>query len=91
MIVTDAGGNAEAVIDGQTGFVIPVRDPVAFSEAVLRLASDPVLRQTFGEKGKRRIEQYFDLNGCVTAYEALYTGILAGKLPGDINEIRYWF
>jgi glycosyltransferase involved in cell wall biosynthesis len=89
MIVTDAGGNPEAVIDGQTGFVVPVRDLIAFSEAVLRLASDPGLRQRFGEKGKRRVEQYFDLNGCVTAYEALYRGILAGKLPGDIDEIRY--
>jgi glycosyltransferase involved in cell wall biosynthesis len=89
MIVTDAGGNAEAVIDEQTGFVVPVRDPTAFGEAVLRLASDPRLRQTFGENGKRRVERCFDLKGCVTAYEALYLGILAGKLPGDIDEIRY--
>jgi glycosyltransferase involved in cell wall biosynthesis len=89
MIVTNVGGNAEAVINGETGFVVPSRDPPAFADAILRLASDPQLRRSFGANGRRRVERYFSLSGCVAAYEALYSGLVAGKLPNDIEEIRY--
>jgi glycosyltransferase involved in cell wall biosynthesis len=89
MIVTDVGGNAEAVINEETGLVVPPRDPLALGNAILRLASDPLLRRAFGEKGRQRIEQYFTLQRCVMAYEAMYSELLAGKLPGDIEEIRY--
>jgi glycosyltransferase involved in cell wall biosynthesis len=89
MIVTDVGGNAEAVIDGETGLVVPPRDPSAFANAIVRLASDAQLRRNYGNKGRRRVEQYFTLDGCVAAYEATYLGLLAGKSPSEIAEIRY--
>lgn len=88
MIVTDVGGNAEAVIDGETGLVVPPHEPGAFAQAILRLASDPVLRKAFGDSGRRRVEQYFSLKACVDAYEAMYKGLLAGKRPAEIPEIR---
>lgn len=88
MIVTNVGGNAEAVIDGETGVVVPPRDPAAFAEAILRLAADPEFRRTLGGRARRRIEEHFTLESCVDAYEALYRGLRAGRLPGDISEIR---
>ena len=51
MIVTDVGGNAEAVVNGETGFVVPPRNPEAISEAVLRLAGD--LRSASGLAQRR--------------------------------------
>jgi glycosyltransferase involved in cell wall biosynthesis len=89
MIVTNVGGNAEAVVNGETGLVVPPRDPPAFADAILRLASDPQLRRSFGANGRRRVEQCFALSSCVAAYEALYSGLVAGKLPNNIEEIRY--
>jgi glycosyltransferase involved in cell wall biosynthesis len=89
MIVTDVGGNAEAVIDGETGVVVPPRDPTAFAEAILRLAADRELRRILGERARRRVEEHFTLGSCVDAYEALYRGLRAGQLPGDISQIRY--
>ena len=38
MVVTDVGGNAEAVVDGETGFVVPPADPAALAAALLRVA-----------------------------------------------------
>jgi glycosyltransferase involved in cell wall biosynthesis len=89
MIVTDVGGNAEAVINGETGLVVPARDPIALGHAILRLASDPDARRAFGESGRRRVDRYFTLSSCVASYEALYSGLQAGKLPGDIEQVRY--
>jgi len=89
MIVTDVGGNAEAVVDGETGIVVAPRDPDALADAILRLACDGELRQRYGEAGRRRVEAHFSLEACVGAYEALYRGLLAGKRPGEIPQVRY--
>jgi glycosyltransferase involved in cell wall biosynthesis len=37
MVVTDVGGNAEAVLHGETGFVVPPRNPKAIGDAILEL------------------------------------------------------
>lgn len=71
MVVTDVGGNSEAVVDGQTGYVVPARDPRALAEAILRMARDPQ-RAEFGKRGRQRVAQHFSLNACIDAYEALY-------------------
>jgi glycosyltransferase involved in cell wall biosynthesis len=89
MIVTDVGGNSEAVIDGETGLVVPPRDPAAFAEAILRLASCSEFRRSLGVQSQRRVERCFTLQRCVDGYEALYRGLLAKQLPDQIAEIRY--
>jgi glycosyltransferase involved in cell wall biosynthesis len=89
MIVTDVGGNAEAVIDGETGLVVAPRDPDALAEAILRLVSDAALRRRYGEAGRRRVAAHFSLAACVAAYEALYDGLLDGKTPAEIAQLRY--
>ncbi|MBZ0272603.1 glycosyltransferase family 4 protein [bacterium] len=44
VVTTDVGGNAELVRDGQTGLVVPPRDPAAMAAALARLADDANLR-----------------------------------------------
>jgi glycosyltransferase involved in cell wall biosynthesis len=89
MIVSDVGGNAEAVRDGETGLVVPPRDPQALAAAIIRLAGDPKLRQHFGRAGRERVVSHFSLEACVTKYEALYRGLLDGKAPCEIPQIGY--
>lgn len=79
MVVTDVGGNAEAVLDGETGLVVPPKDPQAMGTALLRLAGDPALRERFGRAGRRRVEQEFTLQRCVAEYEKLYTELVAAR------------
>ena len=77
MIVTDVGGNSEAVVNGETGIVIPAHDPNAIGEAVLRLANDAELRKRLGAAGRVRVKQEFSLEKCVTAHAELYDRLLA--------------
>jgi glycosyltransferase involved in cell wall biosynthesis len=88
MVVTDVGGNAEAVLDGQTGIVVPPRDPKALAAAIIRLAQDPDLRARYGSSGRARIEQHFTLDACVGKYVALYRGLVEGHLPCAVAELQ---
>ncbi|HUU23953.1 MAG TPA: glycosyltransferase [Methyloceanibacter sp.] len=76
MAVTDIGGNAEAVIDGETGFVVQPCDPSALSSAILRLAQDPALRRALGNAGRQRVTATFTLDDCVAQYCKLYGDLI---------------
>lgn len=89
MIVTDVGGNAEAVLDGKTGVVVPARDPEALAEPIVLLAREPLLRESYGTAGRKRIEDLFLLEACVAKYEALYRGLLKGQPLSGISEVHY--
>lgn len=75
MVVTDVGGNAEAVIHNKTGIVVPSRNPSALAEAILKLALDRDLALTFGQAGRLRVQENFALEACVEAYDHLYKEI----------------
>ena len=76
MVVTDVGGNAEAVLDGATGLVVPPADPAALAAAITRLAQAPGLRRSLGEAGRERVATCFTLDICVANYRALYEELI---------------
>ncbi len=88
MIVTDVGGNAEAVIDGESGLVVPPHNPAALADAIVRLADDVSLRQRLGTAARVRVEAEFSLEACVAHHDALYRGLLDGRKPHEILEIQ---
>ena len=61
VITTDTPGCNRAVVDGETGILVPPRDVDRLYEAMLRLVLDPVLAVKFGEAGRRRAEEIFDV------------------------------
>jgi glycosyltransferase involved in cell wall biosynthesis len=87
MAVTDVGGNAEAVADGETGFVVPPRDSKALAEAIIRLANDASLRERLGTAGRRRVAQRFGLADFVGGHRSLYAALLAGRRPCDVPQL----
>jgi glycosyltransferase involved in cell wall biosynthesis len=76
MIVTDVGGNAEAVVNGETGFVVPPRNPKAIGDAILELARNPEQRKRFGAAGRKRVLREFSIDKCVKAHADLYEEML---------------
>jgi len=88
MVVTDVGGNAEAVVDGKTGLVVPPRHPERLSGAILQLAHDPALRARMSVAARARVREHFSLEQCVAGYERLYRTLLAGGAPSDAARIK---
>jgi sugar transferase (PEP-CTERM/EpsH1 system associated) len=75
-IVTDVGGNREAVIDGETGFIVPPGNPLAMSEAIIELIDKPELRRKMGIKGKERFLKNFTAQVMVQRTEMIYENLL---------------
>lgn len=78
-VVTDVGGNAEAIVDGVCGYVVPPRSPHDMGEALLRLIQDEYLRKNMGAAARARAEQLFNIDLCTEKYLALYHALLCGS------------
>jgi glycosyltransferase involved in cell wall biosynthesis len=77
MVATDVGGNAEVIVEGETGFLVPPRDPAALGEALARLALSPELMARFGRAGRKRVHTVFSVSRMVARTEALYLELAA--------------
>jgi glycosyltransferase involved in cell wall biosynthesis len=71
VIATNVGGIRDAVLDGETGFLVPRGDCARVAQRLLRLAEDPELRDSLGEAGRERYRERFTLDRMVDAYHAL--------------------
>jgi glycosyltransferase involved in cell wall biosynthesis len=60
VVTTNIRGAREEVVGGETGFLVPVRDPAALAAALQKLATDPVLRQRQGAAGRARAVALYD-------------------------------
>lgn len=72
VIATAVGGNAEAVDDGATGFLVPHGDQEALAERLHQLLTDPKLRGRMGAAGRARYEQHFTLDSQLERTYAVY-------------------
>jgi glycosyltransferase involved in cell wall biosynthesis len=79
IVATDVGGNAEAVVDGETGIIIPPRNPQAIATALQRLLENPELRRTMGEKGRQRVREHFSREKLIQNMDRLYTDLITTK------------
>ncbi|MEU5365907.1 GT4 family glycosyltransferase PelF [Streptomyces sp. NPDC005925] len=69
-VSTDVGGVREAV--GDTGLVVPPRDPAAMADAALRLLADAGLRRRMGEAARLRVIEQFTLRQTIDTFRSIY-------------------
>jgi glycosyltransferase involved in cell wall biosynthesis len=73
VVGTHAGGMPEAVVDGETGLLVPPAHPGELAAAIVRLLKDPAARARMGEAGHARVSGRFGvarlLQGTLAAYE----------------------
>jgi glycosyltransferase involved in cell wall biosynthesis len=76
VVATNVGGNAEAVKDGVTGFIVPVEDSSALSAAITHLLSDPSQAKAMGTAGKALVAERFTTEAMMNRISATYRNLL---------------
>lgn len=79
VVATRAGGIPEAVVQEETGLLVPRRDAPALAQALGRLVDDPGLRERMGRAGRQRAEQFFSPRRMVERTTAVYDRLLGGR------------
>lgn len=87
IVATNVGGIADLVEDGETGFLVPPKNPDALSEAMIHLMDcSKEERRRMGELGRQNIEASYSIEHVVDMWEELFRELLllsGSKVVGD--------
>lgn len=72
IITTDSVGCRDTVEDGINGFLVPVKDPSALAEAIVKLVADAHLRQEMGYKSRELAVRKYDIKEVVKVHLDIY-------------------
>lgn len=79
VIATDCpSGPREVILNGENGLLVPVNDPSAIADALVRVLTDGMLRRRLVQGGLHRVEA-FTIPGMVERYESVYSEILGTR------------
>ncbi len=75
VVAYDVRGARDALVDGQTGLLVPPADVEAFVAAVARLLAEPATRSALGRAGAERADRVFSLDRAVEAQLACLAAV----------------
>lgn len=79
VVATDVGGAAEAIAEGETGYVVRPGDDETLAARVVELLNDAERARAMGERGLRRVREKFSCGAQLERVEALYARLLGGR------------
>lgn len=79
VVATRVGGLPDLVAEGETGYLVPPRDPRAMATAILRLLSDPQTANYMGQTARVMAQERFPVKRLITETENLYDQLLGEK------------
>ncbi len=77
VIGSNVGGIPEGIIDGETGFLVPQRDPRALARRMQDLLDAPATRARMGAQARAFVERRFDLRRQTELLEEYYDSVTA--------------
>jgi glycosyltransferase involved in cell wall biosynthesis len=77
VVATDIRGCRQIIDDGITGLLVPVRDELALTAAIARLATDAAERERLGSAARMKALKVFDQQRCIDLTLATYERLLA--------------
>lgn len=79
VVATDVGGAREAIVHGETGYLVPAGDHAQLAQHIVSLLLDSEGARSMGESGKRRVTEKFSTLKQLQNVESLYTELLPQK------------
>jgi L-malate glycosyltransferase len=84
-VATRVGGTPEALIDGQTGLLVPPGQAPPLAAAILQVLDDRALAMRLGDAARQFIREHLSVDRMVKATEELYAELLARKQYNPIE------
>jgi glycosyltransferase involved in cell wall biosynthesis len=81
IIGSAVGGITFTIKDGETGFLVPSRNPEALADCLLHLFARPELCEQMGRYARARVEREFTWPIVAMRTAALYDAVLAERMP----------
>jgi len=72
IIASNVGGIPDVVVDGESGILVPEKDPVALADAFKRLEANPTLIQKLLAGARKRIDECFTWDGIIERQVEVY-------------------
>jgi glycosyltransferase involved in cell wall biosynthesis len=72
VVATRVGGAAEAIIDGETGFLVESDDDGALADRLIRLLDNEEKAAAMGKNGRETVEKNFSLVAQLEKTKTLY-------------------
>ena len=76
VVATDVNGVRELMVDGETGIIVPSKEPLALATAIARIINNPEILAKFGKAGYERVDKEFTMSAMAENLE----GYLQQKL-----------
>src|SRR5258705_1219466 len=86
VVATDVGGAAEAVVEGQTGYLVSSGDHRALAARLVALLEDPARARSMGEGGRQVVEERFSSEAQLRNTEELYNRLLESRKRGSRDD-----
>jgi len=77
-VATRVGGNAEAIEDGVSGFLVPPEAPQLAADRILRLLRQREEARRMGRAAQKRVEEKFTAQAMMSNITAIYEQLLSG-------------
>jgi glycosyltransferase involved in cell wall biosynthesis len=79
VIATECGGPSEIIVDGQSGFLVPVNDEKGMAEKIIYLINNRDVAVRMGRAAYERVKNNFNVKDFIDNYSKLLTGITSGR------------
>jgi glycosyltransferase involved in cell wall biosynthesis len=76
VVATNVGGNTEAIVDGETGYIVPPGNSFALAARINELVADKKKSKKMGQAGRKRVESKFTIQLNVNRIQEVYAELL---------------
>ena len=90
VVATDVGGAREAVVEGETGYLVRAGDDETMAQRIIYLLNNPRQAWAMGERGRRIVREKFSCEAQLERTQNLYQRLLRppAQLPQNVERIR---
>lgn len=88
VVATDVGGAREAIVPGESGYLVSAGDDKRMAEFIIALLQDPEKARSMGQSGRQIVNDKFSCLQQVQSVESLYHELLRSNNPGWVAVSR---